>query len=110
MRGEVLRGHIDLLLLAVIANGAAHGYAIIEALRQRSFGYFDLPEGTIYPALYRLEQGGLLQSCWTVDAGRRRRLYSLTPAGQDALQERRREWRAFTASVGTVLGGDSDGA
>ena len=61
MVGEALKGHLDLLLLSVLSNGPAHGYAIIDALRARSEGMFDLPEGTVYPALHRLENQGLLK-------------------------------------------------
>ena len=58
MSSEQLKGHLDPLVMAVLEGGPAHGYAIIEALRARSGGVFDLPEGTIYPALHRLERGG----------------------------------------------------
>jgi DNA-binding PadR family transcriptional regulator len=64
MRAEALKGHLDGLLLAVVAEEPAHGYAIVERLRDRSGGAFDLPEGTVYPALHRLEQAGLLKSSW----------------------------------------------
>ncbi len=60
MNRERLKGHLDLLLLSVLAAGQAHGYAVISVLRQRSEGTFDLPEGTVYPALHRLEDAG----CW----------------------------------------------
>src|SRR5437762_303274 len=63
--GMDLRGHLDLLLLATLRDdGPAHGYAIIASLRERSLGAFDLPEGTVYPALYRLERDGLVDSEW----------------------------------------------
>ena len=83
MEGEMLKGHLDMIVLAALAAaGPAHGYAIIEEIKRRSGGAFELPEGTIYPALHRLEQAGLLQSRWTTaDSGRRRRVYSLTRAG-----------------------------
>ena len=72
--------------------GPAHGYAIIETIKRRSAGTFDLPEGTVYPALHRLEQAGLLSSAWmTPPSGRRRRVYSLTRA-VGALAERRKAW------------------
>jgi len=103
MRGERLKGHLDLLLLSVLSRGAAHGYAIIAALRDRSDGAFDLPEGTIYPALHRLEKSGLLRSYWAEQEGRRRRLYELTTAGAEALTGLREEWRAFSRGVGAVL-------
>ena len=76
-----LRGHLDLLLLTTLRDdGPAHGYALIASLRDRSLGAFDLPEGTVYPALYRLERDGLVGSEWDASAARRRRVYSLTPA------------------------------
>jgi len=64
MEGEILKGHLDMILLAALAAGPAHGYAIIQEIRRRSGNAFDLPEGTIYPALHRLEQAGLLSSRW----------------------------------------------
>lgn len=103
MRREQLKGHLDLLLLSVLTGGAAHGYAIIRALRERSDGAFDLPEGTIYPALHRLEKSGLLRSYWAERSGRRRRLYELTAAGATAQAELREEWRAFSHGVQAVL-------
>ncbi len=104
MQGEALKGHLDLLLLAVLAGGPAHGYAIIEALRQRSAGAFDLPEGTIYPALHRLESDGLLSSSWSEDAGRRRRVYQLTSRGRQALVTRQAEWQQFARAVDATIG------
>jgi PadR family transcriptional regulator len=104
MAGEEIRGHLDALLLAVIADGPVHGYAIVERLRERSDGRFDLPEGTVYPALHRLESDGLLSSSWTTAAGRRRRQYELTNRGRAALGRRSAEWRRFAAAVDHVLG------
>jgi PadR family transcriptional regulator, regulatory protein PadR len=105
MRREQLKGHLDLLLLAVLAGGPAHGYAVITALRERSGQELSLPEGTVYPALHRLEADGLLRSYWAEQAGRRRRLYELTAEGAAALQELRGEWRRFSAGVQAVVGG-----
>ena len=104
MIGEVLKGHLDLLLLAVLAEGPAHGYAVIEALRQRSGGAFDLPEGTIYPALHRLERQGLLGSRWSEDSARRKRIYALTPGGRQALAKRQEEWKKFAGAINTTVG------
>lgn len=104
MRGETLKGHLDLLLLAVLAERPAHGYAVIEALQQRSGGLFALPEGTIYPALHRLEAHGLLVSHWQADTPRRRRVYTLTPQGWQALVQRRQEWHAFAGAMSAALG------
>src|SRR3990172_10537203 len=85
MKRETLKGHLDLLLLAVIWAGAAHGYLIARRLAESSGGALDLPEGTLYPALHRLESKKLLSSSWATVAGRRRRVYDLTPAGEEAL-------------------------
>jgi DNA-binding PadR family transcriptional regulator len=104
MNRERLKGHLDLLLLSVLAAGPAHGYAIITALRARSEGTFDLPEGTVYPALHRLEDAGLLASTWEVVAGRRRRVYRLTLAGEAALAEQAAAWQAFSGSMARVIG------
>lgn len=104
MKGESLKGHLETLLLAVVADGPLHGYGIVERLRDRSAGQFDLPEGTVYPALHRLEGDGLLRSSWCVVAGRRRRQYELTDRGRAALGERSRDWRRFVGAVDQVLG------
>ena len=103
MRAEALKGHLDGLLLAIVAGGPAHGYAIIDELRRRSSGTFALPEGTVYPALHRLERGGLLRSRWSTDAPRRRRVYELTARGRRALGAEREQWRTFAAAVETVF-------
>jgi transcriptional regulator len=106
MEAEMLKGHLDAIVLAALEAGPAHGYAIIEAIRSRSGTTFDLPEGTIYPALHRLEQAGLLESEWmTPPGGRRRRIYSLTKAGTAALAARRTAWDRFSHAVNTLLGG-----
>ncbi len=104
MSGQALKGHLDLLLLAVLAEGANHGYAVIEQLRVRSGEVFDLPEGTVYPALNRLEQSGHLRSEWTVAQGRRRRIYELTPKGRRALRVAQKQWAEFSQAVGRVSG------
>jgi len=106
MEAEMLKGHLDAIVLAAIEAGPAHGYAIIEAIKGRSGSTFDLPEGTVYPALHRLEQAGLLASNWTTPpSGRKRRVYSLTKSGTSALAERRRAWGRFSQAVDTLLKG-----
>jgi transcriptional regulator len=105
MRGQALKGHLDLLILAVVADDPAHGYAVIEGLRDRSGDVFDLPEGTVYPALHRLEKSGLLGSEWSVVGGRRRRTYRLTKKGERSLHAERRQWEDFSSAVSRVLGG-----
>lgn len=105
MKGQALKGHLDLLLLAVISDGAKHGYAVIDELRERSGDAFDLPEGTVYPALHRLEKAGLLSSDWSVVQGRRRRTYRLTDRGRGALGEHSRAWTEFSGAITSVLKG-----
>ncbi|HYK69813.1 MAG TPA: helix-turn-helix transcriptional regulator [Streptosporangiaceae bacterium] len=103
MRAETLKGHLDGLLLASLEAGPRHGYAIMEALRAGSGGQVDLPTGTIYPALRRLERAGLVAGAWNEAGGRRRRVYSLTPAGRHALAAERGTWRNFSAAVTALL-------
>jgi DNA-binding PadR family transcriptional regulator len=104
MERERLKGNLDLLLLSVLAAGPAHGYAIITALRERSEGAFDLGEGTVYPALHRLEAAGLLSSDWAQIPGRKRRVYALTSKGAAALAGERAQWRRFAAGMQAVVG------
>ena len=104
--GMDVRGHLDLLLLGTLRRtGPAHGYALIVGLREHSGGAFDLPEGSVYPALHRLERDGLVTSVWDTSAPRRRRVYELTPDGLAALAAQRRQWRTFAVGVQSVLGG-----
>jgi PadR family transcriptional regulator PadR len=104
MNRDRLKGHLDLLLLSVLSAGPAHGYVIITKLRERSEGTFDLPEGTVYPALHRLEKSGLLGSSWSEAEGRPRRVYALTTKGAAALADGTSEWRRFALGVQAVLG------
>jgi DNA-binding PadR family transcriptional regulator len=103
MRAEALKGHLDAMLLAALEDGPRHGYAVIEALRDSTGGRLDLPTGTIYPALRRLEQAGLITGSWLVVGGRRRREYRLTAAGSRALSGQRADWRDFSAMVSAAL-------
>jgi PadR family transcriptional regulator, regulatory protein PadR len=93
---------MDFLLLAAIARKPLHGYGVVEAIREATRGELDLAEGTVYPALYRLEGAGLLASSWTTAGGRRRRVYRLTKRGRDRLEQERKEWKAFTGAVQAV--------
>lgn len=99
----MLKGHLDVLLLATLGDGPLHGYAIKEALRDGSEGRFDLPTGTVYPALHRLERAGLITGSWSVVDGRRRRSYELTADGQRKLTGERANWREFASAVTTLL-------
>ena len=103
MARDPIKGHLDLLLLRILSDGPAHGYEVITALRERSDGTFALPEGTVYPALHRLEEAGLLASAWDTSGTRRRRVYSLTAAGATALSAEQAAWRRLVNGVGAIL-------
>jgi PadR family transcriptional regulator PadR len=102
MCADASRGHLDLLLLGAVARQPLHGYAIVEAIRDASEGAFDLAEGTVYPALYRLEAAGLLASEASTVNGRKRRTYRLTSRGRKELAAQRRDWRSFVQAVEAV--------
>jgi len=100
----MLKGHLDMIVLAALSPGPAHGYAVIESIRRLSGGGFDLPEGTVYPVLHRLEQAGLLSSRWTTaPSGRRRRVYALTGRGSRALARQRAVWERFSGAIGGLF-------
>ncbi|MPZ88029.1 MAG: PadR family transcriptional regulator [Nitriliruptorales bacterium] len=103
MRPGTLRGHLDGLILSVVEDEPLHGYAIMEALRQRSDETLDVPTGTLYPALRRLERAGYLRSDWKTVGGRKRRSYRLTAAGRRTLASERSEWRDFARVIEGVL-------
>jgi DNA-binding PadR family transcriptional regulator len=91
------------LILATLEARPMHGYAIIEALALRSGGELDLPTGTVYPALRRLESAGYLESSWSSETGRKRRTYTLSRAGAKVLSAKRQEWTSFAHVVSSVL-------
>ena len=95
--------HHDVLLLAALEDGPRHGYAVKETLRQGSGGRFDLPTGTVYPALHRLEHAGLISGTWSIVDGRRRREYRLTKSGLRRLHADRTNWHGFAAAITALL-------
>ena len=103
MKPDVLRGHLDALILAAVEHEPLHGYAVIEALSRQSGGTLDLPTGTVYPALRRLERAGHLRGEWSTVSGRERRTYRITASGKRTLAGLRTEWREFAAVIETVL-------
>ena len=100
---ESTKGHVDLLLLSTLTEGPTHGYGLVDALRERSGGVFDFAEGTVYPALYRLERQGLVTSRWAEGQTRRRRLYRLTRKGRAELARERNAWEAYANAMQAVL-------
>lgn len=103
MSNSSVKGNLDLLLMGVLRAQPLHGYAIINELRERTSGEFDLAEGTIYPALHRLERSGLVASSSALAQGRRRRTYTLTDGGRKEFAARRREWQGFVVNMQAVL-------
>lgn len=103
MHDDLLRGHLDSLILAVVEAEPLHGYAIMESLRSRSGGMVDVPAGTIYPALRRLEEAGALSSKWGEVDGRRRRTYRLTRSGRRRLETERTDWTEFSSVLDRLL-------
>jgi len=100
---DALEGHVDLLLLSVLEDEPAHGYRLVEALRDRSEGAFDLAEGTVYPSLYRLERRRLIASGWESVGGRRRRVYRLTRSGRAELERQRLRWYEFSRAMEAIV-------
>ena len=100
---ELGKSQLDLLLLGILAAGPAHGYAVITSLKERSGGAFDLPEGTVYPALHRLEGQGQVVSTRETVNGRARRVYSLTRSGRAELRRGRETFERNVQHVRAVL-------
>ena len=103
MKGDVLKGHLELLVLTALRAGPGHGYRIIREIADRSGGEFELPEGTIYPALHRLEKAGFVTSSWSEVGGRKRRVYKLSRRGRSALAEQESDWHRFERAMNLVL-------
>ena len=103
-RRRLMRGSTDSLLLYLMSQQPMYGYQIIKELERRSRGYFKFKEGTLYPALHRLERAGLILSRWQVlPSGRQRRYYHITDKGRSTLTEKRNQWQDFLAAMNLVL-------
>lgn len=106
--GDALRGHLEPMILAALETGAAHGFEILRRLTDAGSGALRLREGSLYPALYRLEEAGMIASEWEDESaprrGPRRRVYELTRRGRGRLAAGREEWRRFVHVIGTILG------
>jgi PadR family transcriptional regulator len=103
MRGEVIKNHLELLVLTALKTEPGHGYSIIRAVRDRSDGEFELLEGSLYPALHRLERDRVVTSSWSSVAGRKRRVYKLSRKGRAVLEQQERDWRRFERAMNLVL-------
>ena len=103
---ELVRGNIDCLLLFLIKEeGHTYGYQLIKEVKKRSEGYFQFKEGTVYPALHRLEKEGLVKGKWVkLHNGQERRYYRITKKGMEALSERMAVWQGFTAAMNLIFG------
>ncbi len=103
-RQEMLKGNTDTLLLALLENEAMYGYQIVKEVDQRSSGYFAFKEGTLYPALHRLEKAKLVEGRWEDTPNNvRRRYYLITAKGQEALVDRLSEWQRFTNAMDSIM-------
>ncbi len=101
---DLLQGTLDLLILKTLALGALHGWGISKRVAQLSEDALQVHQGSLYPALYRLEDRGWIEAEWGEGPnGRRVKVYSLTLAGKRALAEERASWRSFSAAVELVL-------
>ena len=101
---ELLKGNTESLLLALLIQEAMYGYQLVKELQRRSQGYFQFREGTLYPALHRLEQDGLVEARWQASpTGQQRRYYYLTDKGRMDLQARLSTWNGFARAMALVL-------
>ena len=105
-RIELPQGALELLILRILARQAKHGYAIVKAIRDRSDDALHVEEGSLYPALHRMERHGWIVAEWGVsDTGRRAKFYALTDDGKQRLTAARKSWTRMTRAIGRVLGG-----
>ncbi|MSQ11726.1 MAG: PadR family transcriptional regulator [Dehalococcoidia bacterium] len=103
-RRELLKGSTDTLLLSIVASQPKYGYQLVKEIGERSSGYFQFKEGTLYPALHRLEADGFITGSWEeAQNGQLRRYYHITPQGLKALGSLQREWKLFSRAVNLVV-------
>jgi transcriptional regulator len=101
---DLPQGTLEMLILKALSLGPLHGYGVGQRIRQLADDMLRVEEGSLYPALYRLEERGWIRSKWgTSDNNRRARFYSLSPSGRKQLEVRRERWRQFAATIGKVL-------
>ena len=103
-RSDLLQGTLDMLILKALSLGALHGYGIIQRIRQMSDEMLDVEQGSLYPALYRMERDGWIEADWGVsELGRRAKFYALTTTGRQRLRAETAEWRRFADGVSRIL-------
>jgi PadR family transcriptional regulator, regulatory protein PadR len=111
LKSELPQGTLDLLILKVVAMGPVHGYAIAQRLDQVSRGVVQVPQGSLYPALHRLENRGLLSGDWKdTETGREAKFYRLTRKGREQLETVAADWKRLIEAVGLILGMADGGA
>ena len=104
-KSEFLKGTLDMLILKIVVLGPVHGYAISQRIQQISRDVFQVQQGSLYPALHRLEDRGLLQAEWrNTETGREAKFYSLTRKGRHQLESEMRNWEQITGAVALILG------
>src|SRR3954469_3500597 len=103
-RSDLLQGTLDVLILKIVALGPIHGYAVAQRLQQISKDVLQVQQGTLYPALHRLEERGWLKAEWRpTDSGREAKFYTLTKAGRTQLEQERSDWDRMARAIGQVL-------
>ena len=104
---DMLRGHLDGLVLSILEQGDGHGYDVLQRLRVLSEDTLQLKEGSLYPALYRLEEASLIKAKWESGTekskGPRRRIYTISSKGKKSLTQRREQWTQFTSIIGRIM-------
>lgn len=107
---EMLKGTLDMLVLGTLLTGAAHGHTIAKVIERGSEDVLQVEQGSLYPALYRLEDRGWISSYWgTSDNNRRAKFYRLTASGRRQLQREAKRWQRITRAIGLVMGGALEG-
>jgi len=108
INGDLLRGHLQTLILSALRKGDAHGFELLKRLEQAGSGALELKEGSLYPALYKMEEAGLVKGAWeksdSARRGPRRRIYRITSKGGKRLDEARGEFEQFVSVIGGILG------
>ncbi len=105
MGRDVTKGDLSVFVLAILAEGGSHGYAVAREIERRSGDRMKIKEGTLYPALRVLEQSGWIEGRWEIQAsGPARKVYSLTQSGHVELSRRKSEWKAYAQTFGAIVG------